>query len=93
MARHWRTPTTTIDASAAMPQHPPILMGIVAFSAMRELDEQPAPRPLTGAPAATDVFLSYSRADTEAVLRLRATLKSAGLATFLDRDQLPAGQE
>ena len=59
---------------------------------MRELDEHPAPPPLTGALAATDVFLSYSRADTEAVLRLRATLKSAGLATFLDRDQLPAGQ-
>ena len=59
---------------------------------MRELDEHPAPPPLTGALAATDVFLSYSRADTDAVLRLRATLKSAGLATFLDRDQLPAGQ-
>ena len=60
---------------------------------MRELEEHPAPPPLTGAVAATDVFLSYSRADTDAVLRLSATLKSAGLATFLDRYQLPAGQE
>ena len=58
-------------------------------SAIRELVEDPAPPPPT---AATDVFLSYSRADTDAALRLRATLKSAGVATFLDRDQLPAGQ-
>jgi hypothetical protein len=61
---------------------------------MRELQEHPAPPPLTGAlAAATDVFLSYSRADANAALRLRARLKTAGLATFLDRDQLPAGQE
>jgi hypothetical protein len=39
-----------------------------------------------------DVFLSYSRADTEAVHQVQARLKEAGLATFLDRDRLPAGQ-
>jgi hypothetical protein len=39
-----------------------------------------------------DVFLSYSRADVEAVRQIQARLKEAGLATFLDRDQLPAGQ-
>jgi hypothetical protein len=42
--------------------------------------------------AATNVFLSYSRADTPAVRQIQAYLKQAGLATFLDRDQLPAGQ-
>src|SRR3954463_15376526 len=41
---------------------------------------------------AADVFLSYSRADAEAVRQVQSRLKEAGLATFLDRDQLPAGQ-
>ena len=41
---------------------------------------------------AADVFLSYSRTDTPAVRQIQAYLKQAGLATFLDRDQLPAGQ-
>src|SRR3954471_669347 len=57
---------------------------------MRELDEHPAP-PL--GVAATDVFLSYSRADTAAALRLRDHLNAARLDTFLDRDRLAAGQE
>ena len=39
-----------------------------------------------------DVFLSYSRADAEPVRRIQARLREAGLATFLDRDRLPAGQ-
>ena len=39
-----------------------------------------------------DIFLSYSRADAEAARQVQARLKEAGLATFLDRDQLPAGQ-
>src|SRR5512132_1657056 len=42
--------------------------------------------------ATADVFLSYSRIDAPAVRRIQAYLKQAGLATFLDRDQLPAGQ-
>ena len=42
--------------------------------------------------AAADVFLSYSRTDAPAVRQIQAYLKQAGLATFLDRDQLPAGQ-
>jgi hypothetical protein len=41
---------------------------------------------------AADVFLSYSRADAPAVRQVQVRLKEAGLATFLDRDQLPAGQ-
>jgi hypothetical protein len=41
---------------------------------------------------AADVFLSYSRADAEAVRQIQACLKEAGLTTFLDHDQLPAGQ-
>jgi hypothetical protein len=43
-------------------------------------------------PASVDVFLSYSRADAPAVRQIQAYLKQSGLATFLDRDQLPAGQ-
>ena len=39
-----------------------------------------------------DVFLSYSRADSAAAETLRARLKEAGLAAFLDRYGLPAGQ-
>src|SRR3954470_12609936 len=39
-----------------------------------------------------DAFLSYSRTDAEAVRQIQSLLKDAGLATFLDRDQLPAGQ-
>lgn len=58
---------------------------------MRELDEHLAP--FAASVAATDVFLSYSRADTAAAMRLRDRLSDAGLATFLDRYQLPAGQE
>jgi hypothetical protein len=42
--------------------------------------------------AAADVFLSYSRADAPAVRQVQACLREAGLATFLDRDRLPAGQ-
>src|SRR3954454_5883379 len=41
---------------------------------------------------AADVFLSYSRADVQAVRQVQARLTEAGLATFLDRDRLPAGQ-
>ena len=41
---------------------------------------------------AADVFLSYSRTDAEAVRRVQGHLQAAGLATFLDRDHLPAGQ-
>jgi WD40 repeat protein len=40
-----------------------------------------------------DVFVSYSRADAEATRQVRSRLTEAGVATFLDRDQLPAGQE
>ena len=39
-----------------------------------------------------DVFLSYSRTDAEAVRLIQSRLREAGLATFLDRDQLLAGQ-
>src|SRR5215475_5297192 len=42
--------------------------------------------------AAADVFLSYSRTDADAVHRVQGHLQVAGLATFLDRDQLAAGQ-
>ena len=42
--------------------------------------------------ATADVFLSYSRTDAEATRRVQAYLKEAGLATFLDRDHLAAGQ-
>src|SRR5215510_13436734 len=42
--------------------------------------------------AAADVFLSYSRTDADAVRRVQAHLQAAGLATFLDRDHLAAGQ-
>jgi tetratricopeptide (TPR) repeat protein len=42
--------------------------------------------------AAADVFLSYSRTDAPAVRQIQVYLKQAGLATFLDRDQLAAGQ-
>ena len=57
---------------------------------MRELEEYAAPFART---AVTDVFISYSRADAAAAQRLRDRLAAAGLATFLDRDRLPAGQE
>jgi len=40
-----------------------------------------------------DVFLSYSRADAEATRQVQSRLTEAGVATFLDRDQLPAGQQ
>ena len=39
-----------------------------------------------------DVFLSYRRTDASAVRQIQAYLKEAGLATFLDRNQLPAGR-
>jgi hypothetical protein len=52
--------------------------------------EDTGPR-LPEAPA-VDVFLSYSRADAAAVHRVQARLAEAGLQTFLDREQLPAGQ-
>ena len=42
--------------------------------------------------AAADVFLSYSRTDAAAVRRVQGHLQAAGLATFLDRDHLAAGQ-
>jgi hypothetical protein len=41
---------------------------------------------------AVDVFLSYNRADAEAARLVRSRLEEAGVSTFLDRDQLPAGQ-
>ena len=37
------------------------------------------------------LFLSYSRADTVAVLSIRALLEARGISTFFDRDQLLAG--
>ena len=40
-----------------------------------------------------DVFLSYSRADSEATRQVQSRLREAGVATFLDRDQLRAGQQ
>jgi hypothetical protein len=42
--------------------------------------------------AASDVFLSYSRADAQAVEAVRARLREAGVTSFLDRMKLPAGQ-
>ena len=42
--------------------------------------------------AVADVFLSYSRADSDAIQQVQRGLRDAGLTTFLDRDQLPAGQ-
>jgi TIR domain len=39
-----------------------------------------------------DVFISYSRADKEAVREVQSRLREAGVATFLDRDRLQAGQ-
>jgi energy-coupling factor transporter ATP-binding protein EcfA2 len=42
--------------------------------------------------AASDVFLSYSRADAGAVEAVRARLSEAGVTSFLDRTKLPAGQ-
>ena len=42
--------------------------------------------------AASDVFLSYSRADARAVEVVRARLSEAGITSFLDRRGLPAGQ-
>jgi ABC-type dipeptide/oligopeptide/nickel transport system ATPase component len=44
------------------------------------------------APTASDVFLSYSRADAHAVETVRARLSEAGITSFLDRTRLPAGQ-
>ena len=44
------------------------------------------------APTASDVFLSYSRADADAVAAVRARLREAGITSFLDRARLPAGQ-
>jgi ABC-type multidrug transport system fused ATPase/permease subunit len=41
---------------------------------------------------ASDVFLSYSRADAKAVEALRARLSEAGIDSFLDRTRLSAGQ-
>jgi Tol biopolymer transport system component len=40
-----------------------------------------------------DVFLSYSRADAEATRQVQSRLTEAGVGTFLDRDQLSAGQQ
>jgi TIR domain len=42
--------------------------------------------------AGSDVFLSYSRADAQAVAAVRARLSKAGIKSFLDRTRLPAGQ-
>src|SRR5215510_6777144 len=42
--------------------------------------------------AAADVFLSYSRTAAAAVRRVQGHLQAAGVATFLDRDHLAAGQ-
>ena len=42
--------------------------------------------------SASDVFLSYSRADAQAVAAVRARLTEAGIASFLDRTSLPRGQ-
>jgi hypothetical protein len=44
------------------------------------------------AAAASDVFLSYSRADAQAVEAVRTRLSEAGITSFLDRTRLPAGQ-
>jgi TIR domain len=44
------------------------------------------------AAAASDVFLSYSRADAPVVEAVRAHLSEAGITSFLDRTKLPAGQ-
>ena len=38
-----------------------------------------------------DLFLSYSRADTDLVLAVRALLEARGISTFFDREQLLAG--
>ena len=43
-------------------------------------------------PGGSDVFLSYSRADANAVQAIRARLSEAGMTSFLDRTRLPAGQ-
>jgi WD40 repeat protein len=50
----------------------------------------PSPNPASS-PQETDLFLSYSRADSEAVLALRQILEGRGLRTFFDRDQLFVG--
>ena len=44
------------------------------------------------APSASDVFLSYSRTDADAVTAVRACLTEAGITSFLDRTKLPADQ-
>lgn len=46
---------------------------------------EPSPKP------SADIFLSYNRADTEAVAALRTLIRARGLGTFFDRDQLVAG--
>jgi len=38
-----------------------------------------------------DLFLSYHRTDSEAVLAVQKLLRARGISTFLDRDQLMAG--
>ena len=38
-----------------------------------------------------DLFMSYHRTDSEAVLTVRKLLRVRGISTFLDRDQLIAG--
>ena len=43
-------------------------------------------------PGGSDVFLSYSRVDANAVQAMRARLSEAGVDSFLDRSRLPAGQ-
>lgn len=47
---------------------------------------------MQGSAASYDVFLSCSRADSDAAETLRARLREAGLSAFLDRYALPAGQ-
>jgi hypothetical protein len=56
------------------------------------VDLQAPAAPGPGGADVADVFLSYSRADKDSVLRVQAQLKDAGLQTLLDRDQLAAGQ-
>jgi len=47
--------------------------------------------PSLGTAATRDVFLSYSRADTAAVVAIRDILEARGISTFFDREQLLAG--
>lgn len=48
-------------------------------------------QPAAGRPETFDVFISYSRADTAAVLAVRQLLSAHGLASFLDKERLLAG--